>query len=119
MIWVALAGGCGAVARYLSDGLIMRNRKQLRGWATLTINIVGSLFLGLLVGWCLSNLGHDELRMILGVGFLGGYTTFSTACVEAARLVLRKEYRTAALLVVTMLIGSVFATAFGLWVFLS
>jgi CrcB protein len=118
MIWVAFAGGCGAVARYGLNALITTNRAHLSGWSTLVINLTGSFLLGLLVGSITLGTVDPELQLILGTGFLGGYTTFSTACVESARLLRAGECRLAALLSGTMLLGSVLAAGLGMWLFI-
>ena len=79
MIWlVALAGGIGAVARAGVDRLVARRHAA---WlATIGINIAGSFILGLasaaLTGPALA---------VVGAGFCGGFTTFSSACWQAAR----------------------------------
>lgn len=78
--WIAvgLAGGCGAVARALLTHAV--NRKAGRGFplGTLVVNLSGAVVLGVLAG---SGLGGSALR-IVGVGFVGAYTTFSTWMLE-------------------------------------
>lgn len=74
--WVALGGACGSVARALV-GLALSTRFP---WATLVVNVTGSL----LIGWLMARLGSSEvssaasLRSLLITGFCGGFTTFST-----------------------------------------
>jgi CrcB protein len=78
-------------------------------WSTLLINVTGSFALGLLVG-----AGTDDTwRAIAGTGFLGGYTTFSTASVETAHLALDRRYAAAAVNALVMLTVSVAAAAGG------
>ena len=80
---MALAGGGGAGARYALDAWMRPRVSSRLPWSTHLINISGSLLLGLVVG-----LGTDDTwRTIIGTGFLGGYTTFSTASVESVHLV--------------------------------
>ncbi|WP_282004815.1 fluoride efflux transporter FluC [Propioniciclava sinopodophylli] len=83
-LWVALAGGVGAVLRHLAH-----TGAQHAGWrsplATLAVNVLGSFALGLLVGWG-SRLVSSEVTLVLGTGLLGGFTTFSTASAESAEL---------------------------------
>jgi CrcB protein len=81
---VALAGGAGAAVRFGVDSLISRLRARLP-LGTIVINTTGSFLLGLVTGHLLAGAASDVLA-IAGVGFLGGYTTFSTASVEGARL---------------------------------
>lgn len=79
MIWlIALAGGLGAVARAGIDRLVTR---RLPAWvATLIVNVVGSLLLGV----ASARLDGAALAAA-GAGFCGGFTTFSSACWQAAR----------------------------------
>lgn len=88
MTWLglALAGGLGAVCRFLLDALVRRRWDAPIPVATLLINVLGSFALGVLVGWLGEVAGAADVRTIVGTGFLGGFTTFSTAAVEVALL---------------------------------
>lgn len=77
LLLVGIAGGCGVVARY---GISSAFHGDALPWATVGINVVGSLLLGMLVS---SHTLSDDARAVLGVGFLGGFTTFSTFTVQA------------------------------------
>lgn len=85
-ILVALLGGLGAVTRFLLDTLIARRNRWSIPAGTIIINFTASTALGLLTGWTLHHLAPIDAKTILGTGFLGGYSTFSTASVEGARL---------------------------------
>lgn len=97
VIAVCAAGGVGAAARLLIDGALRTRLGTRLPWGTLTINVSGSLLLGLLTG--LARSGHlvEAWQSILGTGLLGGYTTFSTASYETVRL-LQQRRLTAALI---------------------
>lgn len=82
MIVVALAGGAGAAMRLIIDGVMRSRLGASLPWGTLAINIVGSFALGWLMG---AGAGRP-LMDVAGAGFLGGFTTFSTASFETARL---------------------------------
>jgi len=82
MIAIALAGGAGAAMRLVVDGLVRNRMGSWLPWGTLVINIVGSFALGWLVG---AGAGSTWLD-VAGTGFLGGFTTFSAASFETARL---------------------------------
>jgi CrcB protein len=87
---LALAGGLGAVARVVLDGAVTTARAR-RGGAgyplgTTVINLSGSFLLGLLAGLAASRVIGAPGLLVLGTGFLGGYTTFSTAAYETVRL---------------------------------
>lgn len=112
-VGVALAGGLGAGTRYVVDALITPRWQGRLPVATLTINAVGSLLLGLLTGW--AGEVHPVVRHIVGVGFLGGFTTFSTASVELVRLVLAKRPVEALGLGLLMIVLSLAAAALGVW----
>ena len=83
---VALLGGLGAVTRFLLDTLIARHNRWSIPAGTIIINFTASTILGLLTGWTLHHLAPADAKTILGTGFLGGYSTFSSASVEGARL---------------------------------
>lgn len=112
---VAVGGGLGAVARFLLDSWVARHNRTSYPLGTLLINVSGSLLLGLLTGWSLYHGGLGAMGPALGVGALGGYTTFSTASVEGVRL-MRADRRTDALLLAgAMLVVSVLAATLGIW----
>ena len=86
-IVVAGFGALGALARWGASKLVTTSASGLP-WATLLVNGVGSLLLGLLTGWCLASSSLDERwRIALATGFLGSFTTFSTFSVETIQLV--------------------------------
>lgn len=102
---MALAGGLGAGTRFSLDTWL-RSRTT---WSLHVVNVSGSFLLGLLLG-----LGADSTSVtILGVGFLGGYTTFSAASLGTAQLVLDRRYTTAAVNLGSMVLLSVAAAACG------
>ncbi|KQZ08297.1 fluoride efflux transporter CrcB [Agromyces fucosus] len=112
---VVVAGGLGAGVRFVVDGVIRSRVRTAFPWATTIINVSGSFALGLVVGATLANLLAPEFAIVLGTGFLGGYTTFSTASYETVQLI--RQRRVAASLVsgVLMLVSSVAAAGLGLW----
>lgn len=114
-VLVALAGGLGAVARFHSDAAIGRLRRWPMPVGTLAINTVGSGLLGLISGWVTFHSGAPEWAAVAGTGFMGGFTTFSTASVEGLRL-WRAGRGTAALLHAGGgLLAGVLAAMLGLW----
>lgn len=115
-ILLALAGGVGASVRFWVDGLIRSRLKTAFPWATTIINASGSLVLGLLTGLTTAHLVDSDLSLILGTGFLGGYTTFSTASYETVQLIKQKRYTFAAMSGIGMLILCVALAGLGLWI---
>jgi len=108
---VALAGGLGATARYLI-GLALGGPGF--PWATLAINLAGSLLLGALVGAGLRRDLHPLALPVLGTGLLGGFTTFSAFSVEAVQLLRAGRPGAALAYALTSTAGGVLAAAGGL-----
>ncbi len=111
---IAVAGGLGAAARFGVDTAVQRRRLLAIPLGTFVVNTSACLLLGLVTGWCLAHPGHDQLRAVLGVGFLGGYSTFSTASVEGARLALAGQGFAAFRLATAMLVACLAAAAIGI-----
>jgi CrcB protein len=89
---LCLAGAAGAVARFLVDGAIRARLRSSFPWATLAINVTGSLLLGVLTGIALFQHTGADAQLIAGTGFCGGYTTFSTAMFESVRLLHQRSW---------------------------
>lgn len=77
VLLVGIAGLCGVLARY---GISSAFHGDALPWATVGINVTGSLLLGVLVS---SHTFSEDVRTVVGVGFLGGFTTYSTFAVQA------------------------------------
>jgi CrcB protein len=110
---VAAAGGVGSVARFVLDGLVRARVRTSVPMGTMVINVSGSLLLGFLTGLVLFHAVPQDWRIVLGTGFLGGYTTFSTASIETVRLVLDGQYRSALVNGFGMLLLTLAAAAAG------
>lgn len=113
---VAAAGGIGAAGRLVVDGFVKSRVTIPFPLGTTIINISGSFLLGLVTGLATSALLAPEWRAVIGVGLLGGYTTFSTASFETVRLAQEGRYRAAAVNSVGMLLGALLAAGLGLWI---
>ena len=83
---VAAGGLVGAPSRYLLDRAISSRIESDLPWGTFVINITGSLLLGFLTGLTLAGRLPDIGKALLGTGFCGAYTTFSTFTFETVRL---------------------------------
>ena len=118
MLLLALAGGLGAVSRFVADAFVSRHKPFRMPLGTLLINVTGSLLLGVLAGALTAGAPDSTeaaVRAVLGTGFCGGYTTFSTASVETVRLWVAEGRSTGVGYAATTLAGSVAAAALGLW----
>ena len=108
-----LGGGVGANARYWLGVLIRTYQTAAFPWATFAINVSGSVVLGFAAALFLKH--PDESRrvwyLLLGTGFCGGFTTFSTFSLETLELMQEERWATAAAYV----FGSVAAGVFGVW----
>jgi fluoride exporter len=86
-LWVAVGGGLGATTRYLLGGWVVARLGSGFPFHTLLINVSGSLAIGVLLVLLTERLVADPAwRLLLVVGFLGGYTTFSSYTFEALSL---------------------------------
>jgi CrcB protein len=111
---VAVSGGVGASARFVLDGALRTRLRWVVPAGTMIINVSGSLLLGVITGIVAFHAAPDDWRIVLGTGFLGGYTTFSTASFETARLVIERKGTASVLNSLGMLVLSVLAAAAGL-----
>ena len=101
VLLVALGAAIGAPLRYLSDRAIQARQDSVFPWGTFTVNVVGSLLLGFLIGLPVDS----ALTALLGTGFCGALTTYSTFSYETLKLA-RSGAR---LLAVANAVGSVLA----------
>jgi fluoride exporter len=114
--WVALvaAGAVGAPVRYLVDEVITRRRGGAFPWGTVVINVAGSFLFGLITGLGLEHAFPKVPRVVLGTGFCGAYTTFSTFAFETVRLLEEGAWSEALRNAIGTLLGGSFAAAVGL-----
>ena len=99
LLFVGVGGALGSVARYLTNIQMGRLAGSNAPWAgTMTVNLVGGFLMGALVGYLAHRGGADQerWRLLLGVGLLGGYTTFSAFSLDTAFLIERRNFAEAA-----------------------
>jgi len=111
---VGVAGAVGAVARYLLDGAVQDRTAGLFPYGTVAVNVLGSLILGFLAGYVLSHAGGRTARTIVGTGFCGALTTWSTASWETVRLAEEGAAATAVTFTLVNLLASFAAAAIGI-----
>lgn len=114
-VWIGLAGGAGAVVRFVADGVVRSRLGRAFPYGTLAINIGGSLLLGVFTGFVIYDNGPVLWTTVGGVGFCGGFTTFSTASFETVRLIQERRYRLAWGNGLITLALTISAAAAGLW----
>lgn len=118
VLLIGIAGGIGAALRYLIDRAI-----PVRSWrlGTLTVNVLGSFLLGAMTAMWIGETGSGEgsatqWLAILGTGFCGGLTTFSSASLDAVELAQEESPRRADAYQSLMLLGCLLAAILGLMI---
>lgn len=115
-VWLglAVAGAIGAPTRFLLDGFVQDHTSGAFPWGTFVINMSGSLLLGFLTGLGLYHAFPSTPKAVLGTGFCGAYTTFSTWTFETIRLLEEGAVRDAMLNAGMSLLVGMAAAATGL-----
>ena len=116
VLLVALGAAVGAPGRWLVDREVQRRHTGLVPWGTLTVNLVGSLVLGVVLGWSSAPGRGHEVALLLGTGLCGAFTTFSTFAVESVRLLEEGHSRYAVGYVLLSLVAGCLLGAAGWWI---
>ncbi|WDA41610.1 fluoride efflux transporter CrcB [Erythrobacter sp. BLCC-B19] len=117
---VAAGGAVGSVLRYHAGRIVsdLAGAGNAFPWGTLAVNVAGSLLMGALVGWYArgapSEAAAETARLLLGVGLLGGFTTFSAFSAELVTLLHRGQAGLAAGYAAASLIAGAAAVIIGL-----
>jgi CrcB protein len=118
LLLVFLGGGIGATARHSVNVAVLRALGPGFPWATLIVNVTGSILMGLLAGYLAFRAGvslTQHARLFLATGVLGGYTTFSAFSLDAALLMERGAAGQAVLYVLGSVLLSILGLFAGLW----
>lgn len=112
-VWMglALAGGLGAISRFVLDGAVSARAGRALPLGTLVVNLSGAFVLGLLDG---AGVGGDALHLA-GTGFVGAYTTFSTWMLETHRLAEEGEAAAAIANIAGSLVLGIATVLIGRW----
>ena len=114
---IGLGGFLGSVARYVTAKFLDGKLSPAFPYGTLTVNILGSFLLGIIYVIALRKAGLTENgRLFLGVGFCGGFTTFSAFALENFGLMQDKLVGTSVLYTSLSIVGGILALAAGVWV---
>lgn len=117
-ILLVMAGGAiGAALRFLLGRFTLHQFGPGFPWGTLGANLIGGLAMGVLVGLLARFGGNwaEGWRLFIGIGLLGGFTTFSAFSLEAVNMIERGEIGIAASYALVSVLGSVAALFVGLW----
>lgn len=115
ILLVALGGACGSVLRYLVGLFTIRWLGPNFPWGTITVNILGSLMIGLFAELVLRKFNASaDMRVLIVTGFLGGFTTFSAFSLDFISLVERGAFASAAAYMIFSIVLSVAAVFAGL-----
>lgn len=117
LLLVAVGGALGSMLRYGVGRWAITLMGPGFPFGTFAVNIIGGFLMGLLAGW-LARFGDggEDLRLLLGVGVMGGFTTFSAFSLEVYNMITRAEIAMAAAYSVSSVAGSVLAVLAGVWV---
>ena len=111
VLLVALGAALGAPARYVTDRAVQSRHDSRFPWGTLAVNLVASLVLGILTG--AGSRWHPDIAAVVGTGFCGALSTFSTFSFETVRLTLDGARFEAVANVVVSLVAGIGAAALG------
>ena len=112
---VFLGGGLGATGRYLVGIAALRQFGPGSPYGTVIVNVVGSLAMGLLIGWLVRKGGSQEVRLFFATGVLGGFTTYSAFSLDVANLWERGAFVHALSYTMGTLVACIVAIFVGLW----
>ncbi len=111
---VGVVAGAGAVARYALDQVVTHRYPSRWPWGTFVINVTGSFVLGLVTGLATHHGLPTNASVVLGTGFAGGYTTWSTLMLEATTFADDGSHLHATVTVAVSLVAGLTAAAAGL-----
>ncbi len=116
LLLVMAGGAIGAGFRYHIGRVALQHMGPAFPWGTWIVNLVGGFLMGALAGvLARSNEGGEQLRLFLGVGVLGGFTTFSAFSLETVNMLARGDYLLGGSYAVSSVVGSLLMLTCGVY----
>ena len=115
LISVALGGSLGALTRFYTSKLFISFFDSKFPWATLFVNLIGSFIMGFVYTNFEKNIVSDHLRLLVTIGFIGAFTTFSTFSIETINLLKNENLRLAILNIILNNIGGLIFVISGIF----
>lgn len=115
LLLVMIGGAIGAGCRYQLSRLALHQVGAGFPWGTLIVNLLGGLLIGLLAGLFARSGGNEPLRLLLAVGVLGGFTTFSAFSLETYEMIAQGALAAAFAYVLASVVGALIMLVGGLW----
>ncbi|HTO17317.1 MAG TPA: fluoride efflux transporter CrcB [Edaphocola sp.] len=112
VLLVGIGGAFGSILRFLLSEYVFLYKRNLLPFATFIINIIGSFIIGLIMGYLLKQSEGQSLKLLIAVGFCGGFTTFSTFALENIKLLQTGQYTIA----LAYILASVFLSIVFVWI---
>lgn len=115
LVLVFIGGGTGSIARFLI-GKLWNSPATAIPFGTFAANVIGSVFIGLIMGWALKqDVISTNTTLLLATGFCGGFTTFSTFAYENQLLLKSGDFLTFAIYTIASFALGIAAVFLGLW----
>jgi fluoride exporter len=113
IVMVALGGMAGSVCRFLLSTLVINKFTTRFPWGTFSVNIIGSLLIGLFLGFALKHHANDQWKLLLATGFCGGFTTFSALSNESIMMLKQEQFGILGMYLASTIVVGIGATALG------
>jgi CrcB protein len=115
ILLVMIGGAVGAGLRYEVGRLSLRLMGPAFPWGTLAVNLIGGFLMGVVAGIAVRQGVNEPLHLLIGVGILGGFTTFSAFALDSYAMLQRGDVATTLLYTLVSVTGSIVLLAAGLW----
>ncbi len=116
ILLVGAGGATGSILRFLLGLGISKLHKSPYPWGTFWINVIGSLAIGLLLGYLSRNPGQEGLKLLLVTGLCGGFTTFSAFTAENITLLQQGHWNLSAIYIFASLVVGILSVWLGLYI---